>query len=388
MGYVGEDRRLAIESSGAQLVQRIFTRYLELGHVRALKAELDEAGIGVPARVTKAGKPFGGVPFCRGHLYRILSNPIYIGQIAHKGETYPGQHPAIIEQALWDAVQSQLTANSQCREQQRSVPSDSLLTGMLFDEQGHRLIPSHSQKQSKRFRYYVSEPLITNVRKEAPDGIRIPANDLERAVIKQLVGWLSNDAVLLEELHPPPERVHQTLAEARSLAQDLQSKPLAYKIIRKLVQSVSVGKESMMITLRPRSILGEDSEVTSVLTLPITIKRCGFAIRLLIEGKTAQPETDKRLIQNIAKGYRWMEQLTSGNAKSLGEIAANEGITNSHVTWMIYRACLAPEIVKSILDGKQPASFTSETLKNMLPLPIDWSEQREWLGLRNCKTSP
>jgi hypothetical protein len=126
----------------------------------------------------------------------------------------------------------------------------------------------------------------------------------------------------------------------------------------------------------------------SVLTLPITIKRCGFAMRLLIEGKTAEPETDKRLIQNIARGYRWMEQLTSGKAKSLGEIAANEGITNSHVTWMIYRACLAPEIVKSILDGKQPASFTSESLKNMLPLPIDWSEQRERLGLKYCKTSP
>lgn len=387
MGYVGEDRRLAIEATGAQLVRHIFARYLELGHVRALKAELDEAGIGVPARLTKAGKPFGGVPFCRGHLYRILSNPIYIGMIAHKGETYPGQHPAIIEQQLWDAVQAKLTANSQCREQQRSVPSDSLLTGMLFDEQGHRLIPSHSQKQSKRFRYYVSEPLITNVRDAAPDGIRIPADDLERVVIKQLVQWLSDEALVLEELHPPPELVHQTLAEARSMASDLESKSLAYALIRRLVQSVSVGKESIAITLLPRSVLGEVSEITSVLTLPMTIKRCGFAIRLLIEGKTAQPETNTRLIQNIARGYRWMELLTSGKAKSLGEIAANEGISNSYVTWMIYRACLAPEIVKTILDGKQSASFTSETLKNMLPLPIDWSEQRERLGLRNCKIS-
>lgn len=388
MGYVGEDRCLAIEEDVARLVRHIFARYLELGHVRALKAELDESGIGVPVRLTKAGKPFGGVPFCRGHLYRILSNPIYIGRISHKGETYPGQHPAIIEQGLWDAVQSQLTANSQNREQQRSLPSDSLLTGVLFDEQGHRLIPSHSQKQSKRFRYYVSEPLITNVRKVAPDGIRIPANDLERVVIKQLIRWLSNDAVLLEELHPPPERVHQTLAEARSMAQDLESKSRAYALIRRLVRSVSVGRQSIAITLRPRSVLGEDSEVTSVLTLPITIQRCGFAIRLLIEGKTAQPETDRRLMQNLARGYRWMELLTSGQAKSLGEIAANEGITNSHVTWMIYRACLAPEIVKSILDGKQPASFTSETLKNMLPLPIDWSEQRARLCLKNYKTSP
>lgn len=120
----------------------------------------------------------------------------------------------------------------------------------------------------------------------------------------------------------------------------------------------------------------EDSEFTSCLTIPITIKRCGFAMRLLIEGQTAKPQADKRLIQNIARGYRWMEELTSGEAKSVGEIAIKEGITNSHVTRMIYRACMAPGIVKSILDGTLPATFTSETLKDILPLPIDWDEQK------------
>jgi hypothetical protein len=141
------------------------------------------------------------------------------------------------------------------------------------------------------------------------------------------------------------------------------------------VKSVSVAKESVIITLLPRSILYEDSEVTSTLTIPISIKRCGFSMRLLIEGQMARPQADKRLIQNIARGYRWMEQLTSGEAKSVGEIAIKEGITNSHVTRMIYRACMAPGIVRSILDGTLPTSFTSETLKDILPLPIQWDEQ-------------
>lgn len=375
VGYKPNGRTLDIDSDHAPMVQEIFSGYLKHGCVRKLKTALDRSGIKSPIRTYESGRQTGGMPFTRGNLYKILSNPIYIGKIAHKGEAYPGQHPAIIEQQLWNEVQLQLTANSQRRKKQRSAPSDSLLAGILFDEQGHRLIPSHSQKQSKRFRYYVSEPLVTNVREEALDGIRIPANDLERIVIKQLIRWLSNDEVLLDELHPPPELVHKTLAEARSLAQDLNSKSLAYQLIRKLVKSVSIGKESICITLLPRNILEEDSEATSLLTIPIAIKRCGFAIRLLVEGQTPKPLADPRLIQNIAKGYRWMEQLTSGVAKSVGEIAAKEGITNSHVTRMIYRACLAPEIVKSILDGSQPAKFTSETLKDIVPLPIDWDAQ-------------
>jgi DNA invertase Pin-like site-specific DNA recombinase len=376
VGYTPNGRTLEIHPEHAAIVQAIFSGYLKHGCVRKLKTALERAGFKTPIRTYESGRQTGGLPFTRGNLYKILSNPIYIGQIAHKGETYPGQHPAIIEQATWDAVKAQLSSNSQRREKQRSIPSDSLLAGILFDDQGHRLIPSHSQKQSKRFRYYVSEPLVTNVREEALNGIRIPANDLERIVIKQLIKWLSNDEALIDELHPPPELVHKTLTEARTLAQELETKSLAYQLIRKLVKAVSVAKDSITITLLPRSILNEDSEVTSCLIVPISIKRCGFAMRLLIEGQTAKPQADKRLIQNIARGYRWMEQLTSGEAKSVGEIAAKEGITNSHVTRMIYRACMAPEIVKSILDGTLPASLTSEMLKDILPLPINWDEQR------------
>ena len=375
VGYKPNGRTLDIDPEHAHVVQEIFSGYLKHGCVRKLKTALDRSGIKSPIRTYESGRQSGGIPFTRGNLYKILSNPIYIGKIAHKGETYPGQHPAIIDQSVWDKVQAQLSVNSQRREKQRSVPSDSLLAGILFDDQGHRLIPSHSQKQSKRFRYYVSEPLINNVREEALDGIRIPANDLERIMIKQLIEWLLNDDVLLDELHPPPELVHKTLSEARSLAKGLESKSQAYQLIRRFVQSVSVGKESISITLIPRNILEENSEVTSVLTVPMTIKRCGFAMRLLVEGRTVKPQADSRLIQNIASGYRWMEQLTSGEAKSVAEVAARAGISTSHVTRMIYRACMAPDMVKAILNGTQPAGFTSETLKDILPLPIDWNSQ-------------
>ena len=84
--------------------------------------------------------------------------------------------------------------------------------------------------------------------------------------------------------------------------------------------------------------------------------------------------------RKIATAKEWRDRLTSGKAKGVGEIAAVEGVTNSHVTRMIYRACLAPDIVKAILAGNQPPEFNAEVLKRHLPLPIDWNEQRRLLG--------
>jgi site-specific DNA recombinase len=101
MGYVPHERTLRIDEVQAQRVREIFSLYLELGSVYKLKAELHRRGWTTPMR----GGKLGGRPFHRGNLYRMLANPIYIGQIGHKGVTYPGQHPAIIDAALWQAVQ-------------------------------------------------------------------------------------------------------------------------------------------------------------------------------------------------------------------------------------------------------------------------------------------
>jgi len=96
-------------------------------------------------------------------------------------------------------------------------------------------------------------------------------------------------------------------------------------------------------------------------------------MKLLIQGPDhAQRQTpDARLIRMLGKAQDWFGRLTSGQAKSIGEIAAAEGISNTHVTRILYRAFLAPDIVKAILEGRQPASLTLESLKKHQPLPID-----------------
>lgn len=387
-GYRANGRTLEVEPEDAALIERLYTRYLALGSVRVLKDELDRDGIVTPRRVSNGGRTYGGRPFSRGQLYRILASPVYLGKIQHKDQVHAGQHPAIIEPAVWEAVQAKLRKNRQGHRQRQTSPSTSLLVGRLVDHQGRRLIPSHSQKKAKRYRYYVSEPLVTRDRDHAPDGMRLPAQELETVVVDALRNWLVDANTVLQSLsNLPPESVQGVLAEGRRLAKDLDEAAKQYSAIQQLVKQVIVELRSVQITVQPNTLLAHDATIhtslppTVTLAVPVQMRRCGLAMRLLVTGAHPQRrEPDARLIALQAKAQRWPEQLTSGRTKSIADIAEAEGVTCSFATRVIYRAFLAPDIVRAMLDGTQPPSLTSDTLKQSTPLPIDWAAQRKLLG--------
>src|SRR4051794_12188227 len=160
LGYDVRNRKLVIKETEAKTVRMIFQRYVELKSVRDLKAELDAAGIVSKARRAADGSPYGRQRFSRGALYAMLQNRVYRGEITHKGASYPGEHQAIIEEALFEEVQSILAANRTERVS-RHNQHPSPLTGLLFDADGERLTPSHALKKGVRYRYYVSRHLIT-----------------------------------------------------------------------------------------------------------------------------------------------------------------------------------------------------------------------------------
>jgi DNA invertase Pin-like site-specific DNA recombinase len=112
LGYDASERTLVINSVEAGTVRRIFALYRELGCVRRVKEEADRLGLRTKCSITANGTKRGGKPFSRGHLYTLLSNPIYTGQIAHKGALHPGQQPALIDDESWSAVRDQLAANT------------------------------------------------------------------------------------------------------------------------------------------------------------------------------------------------------------------------------------------------------------------------------------
>src|SRR5205823_7149714 len=156
------ERTLVINPAEAETVRRIFALYRELGCVRRVKEEADRLGLRTKCSTTTNGAERGGKPFSRGHLYTLLANPIYTGQIGHKGELHPGQQAALIDDASWSTVRDQLAANTSNHRRRAKAAEPSLLAGLLVDARGERLTPSHAVKKGRRYRYYVSAALITD----------------------------------------------------------------------------------------------------------------------------------------------------------------------------------------------------------------------------------
>ena len=97
LGYSSKDKKLVINPMEAETVRKIFKLYLDVGSVRQLKERLDQLGCLTKKRFRKDAAWSGVKPFTRGHLYWLLSNPIYAGLISHKGRIASGQHEGIID---------------------------------------------------------------------------------------------------------------------------------------------------------------------------------------------------------------------------------------------------------------------------------------------------
>src|SRR5450631_1289259 len=187
LGYHMKDDKVTIIEDEAERVRLIYRRYLELGGVNALVRDLRARNIRTKSRLLATGATRGGVHFGRGSLFYLLRNCFYIGEVNYKDEILPGEQPAIMDRALFEAVQQKLTDQWTNRSTVRNA-SDHLLTGLLFDDAGHRMVPTHAAKAGIRYRYYVSLPHLHGESKTAIVGSvsRIAATVIEDVILKSL----------------------------------------------------------------------------------------------------------------------------------------------------------------------------------------------------------
>jgi DNA invertase Pin-like site-specific DNA recombinase len=197
LGYELGDRKLVVNQEEADRVRRLFELYLKLRSVNRLREEAQRLQIHPKYRKFRNGKISAPSSFTRGHLYRLLSNPLYIGEVEHKGRTFPGQHEPIIDREIWDKVQATILKNQQERSSPTNRPDQHLLTGLVFDETGEKLSPTHANKKGVRYRYYVSNRL--NVAgTDDKSGWRLPAKALENAVVAGLSQFLRKSAEVID----------------------------------------------------------------------------------------------------------------------------------------------------------------------------------------------
>ena len=366
LGYEMRDGKIAIVEEEAELVRSIFRRYLELGSVNELLRDLRERNIRTKTRRLSTGATRGGIPFGRGALYYLLSNHFYIGEVKYKNEILPGEQPPIMDRALFDAVRQKSLAQWSHRTTTRNK-SDHLLTGLLFDDAGHRMIPTHATKAGVRYRYYVSTPVLHGEAKTASAGSvsRVPAGDIEDTVVKSLKEHLApNQGKSATGTLP--------LGDRGDLAQ--------------VVAGIVVHRDRLIIRLKSDNAdQASDSPEDRSLSIPWRKPPSKRSRQMLLphnasrsDVRPEQFERRARLVSAIARGRRWLDDVVSGRVTTVAQLCTREKCSVRHVNMTISLAFLAPNLIKAAVEGRLPRGIGIERLRDP---PTEWSRQFEALGL-------
>ncbi len=405
LGYDVKDRKLVVNDDEARTVVGIYRRYLSLKSVHALRDELAAAGIKSKRRVRPDGTEYGGQKFSRGALYLMLQNRIYRGEITHKDNSYPGEHPAIIEQPLWEEVQAALAKNRIERATGVRAKHPSLLAGLVFDETDERLTPTYAVKKGTRYRYYVSTALLTGAGRNRSSGRRIPAGNLEGLVIDRLRAFFADPAAILDAVD---DKSHsgsgqsQLIERGRQIAEELgaQAPEKVKATLMTLLCRVEIKPErieisisrhrlaafldgqSIDLTMQGQSI-DRDSDDVVTLAAPAQLKRVGREMRMLVENSDDQTAADPSLLRIIARAHDIQARLIQNTKLTVHDIAREERVSAAYIYTLLRLPSLALDITTAIVNGQQPKQLNAMTLmRRASRLSTDWVEQRTLFGFR------
>ncbi len=387
MGYRPEHRMLVPVPEEVDLVRRIFQRYLELGSVRRLQAELRRAGRLTPIRVSRKGHRTGGCTFSRGKLYHMLSNTIYVGRIRHRDKVYDGQHSGLVDQELWDKVQAMLADNRRSHNDRSKARNPSPLASKLFDPAGNRMRPVHTTKSGQRYRYYVSPQLVESSVETGAKGWRIPAEELEAVLAKAIVAHLQEPGTRQSLVAKVSERdkICQLLNTIDELTDALQNtgSQLCKSVLMQIVQRLDPKEDQLTsqvdFSQQFRKVLGlADLEFPTVeISTPIRLARRGAELRLILKGAAGDAANpDPNLIKAVLDARRRFRSYTGETELTLSQIATMEDIDTADVSRSLQLTFVAPNLVSAILDGRQPHELTATKLKRLDKLPLLWEDQR------------
>jgi len=397
LGYDVKDKRLIVNEAEAKTVTSIFRTYIELKSVRLLKTELDTQGVVSKLRKASDGSDYGGKPLARGALYLMLQNRIYRGEIVHKGQNYAGEHKAVVDEDLWNKAQAILTNNRVNRALGVTSKQPSLLSGLLYDAKGQRLVPTHTTKKGVRYRYYVSQSLTDGSSDEA--SLRIPAVDLEPLISRRIHMWLADRASIFGLIQAQTEIIEiqkQLIKQAERFVAtwDKLGSAEVRKFMMTVVPRIEIKADRIDIALSPRRfvqwfsdsngqlepIADKHEEDLLALTVQVSFRRTGAEMRIIVKDGSEPASPEASLIRLIVRAHVIRDRLMHDTSLTLDDIANSERIVPSYATRLFRLTLLAPNIVAAILDGRQPPELTARKLLDNARLPLDWGEQRQVLG--------
>jgi DNA invertase Pin-like site-specific DNA recombinase len=391
LGYDARDRKLVPNAAEAETVRLIFQCYLDLGSVALLRADLEAKRITTKSWISTRDKIMGGGRWYIGPLRYVLRNRVYIGEAVHKGTPYPGEHDAILSRDLFDAVQAKLDANQAAHRRKRTVGSQALLTGLIFDDKGNAMSPSKSRRPDGRsYVYYVSQ---ARIQRRDPEALRpVPAAVIEAMLRDRVATILS---VVKNAGRKGSIESTATLFES-----DLRES------IRDIVQRIEISTDKVTVELNINAS-GDTEEAHAVrvkrlrLALPAgdTVDDRHNGVRIIIPFRlqprgglkrvehfepsgtaSAKTRRDPFLIGALTQATTWRKSIEAGECTSLEKLAKDTGRDRKYVHQVLKLAFLAPDIQQRILTGQQPVSLSLAGLLGQ-NFPLLWSGQRALLHM-------
>lgn len=341
LGYEKIDKKLVPHPEQQQTVRYIFEQYLELGSVRQLKELLAQRKYRTTIRINRNGRKTGGQAYSRGHLYQILSNPVYIGKIKHKDKIYDGQHDSIIDDTLFEQVQQRLKAQGP-DVTNKTLPSGKLLQGVLYDCDDVIYSPTYTSKKGVRYYYYLSQNLIQY--RDHPKGImaRIPAHEIEKTVTDAIKAWLTN-AEEWQKAFPGITEEH-----AYWLTENLL--PVRSRFIKTIIKKVIVQSDHLNIDISTKKLREEienhaelslGTTVTPTITINTAYKTSRAKRGSVIINSPARSQNDPfdiptDQLKRIVRGTIWRDEHFAG--VPIKQIAQEGGHSENYVNRCIHES--------------------------------------------------
>ncbi|WP_325545171.1 recombinase family protein [Sphingopyxis sp.] len=380
LGYVVKDRKLVVEPAEAEQVRHIMRRYVGSGSSTILLAVLAADGVRTKIQRQTSGPHRGGIPFARGSLFHLLKNPVYRGMIVHKGEAYPGEHEPIVDEELWNEVQSRLAEKAPPRKHGTNRQQDAFFLDRLFDPGGRPMVVDYSVNGVRRYRYYQSRRDL--VRKARANVTRISVGVLEQYIVGHLRALLG-DQHQLRRISGITDgaRLALLFANADRFLHDLGDPSSREAAVRSLVKRVQINTADVAVRIGADVLVGDGADVTDWdLTLASPPQKPFREAKLMISAGDGQEiERDEKLVDLISEAFETRALVRASPDVALHKLAEREGRCRKQMTQLLKISWLSPPLVNAIMNGSQPAGLTRKRLM-AIDLPRGWADQERLLG--------
>jgi len=251
-----------------------------------------------------------------------------------------------------------------------------LLAGLLVDAEGTAFTCSHAVKNGRRYRYYV----CSRPQRVESKPLRLPAHDIEAAVLGELKRFLTDEQAIAEALSPLSLDAHElnlALVAGKELATSLEHAVGRRDTLLKLIRHVAVSEAALVIDFKLDALVpGAPPEAVHQLNVSVEFRRLAGETTIVLPGASSQQgNADPALVKSIARGFAWFEELATGRSETVTAIAKRERVSDRYVAQLVDLAFLSPDIVQASLNGDGSIALSTKQLVLETELDPLWKAQ-------------